>query len=182
MVCLVMLMFLTAASEILHAHSMFPRFYCLSWFVFPHKTMSGLTPPPIPFSYLLLLLLFLLLCEEGVNPPDLGEHAAVRQTEAEAEEPEAELQEGGTAGREERDERLFVRTCESAGAGAVCQLLHELLLVYSVCCTLLFRVCLFLAVSIVLLCSLGSLYGLFVIFRFQGTVTIFLFKKSVFNR
>lgn len=73
--------------------------------------------------------------------------------------------------------------CASAGAGAVCQLLHELLLVFSVCCTLLFRVCFFLAVSIVLLCSLGSLFGLFTIFRFQGTVTMFLFKKDyVCNR
>lgn len=46
MVCVVLLVFPTAASEILHAHSMFPRFYCLSWFVFSPKTMSGLTPPP----------------------------------------------------------------------------------------------------------------------------------------
>lgn len=81
---------------------MFLRFYCLSWFV----------SPPLPSSYLLLLLLFLLLCEERVNPPDLGEHAAVRQAEAEAEEPEAELQEAG----KERDERLCVRRCASEGA------------------------------------------------------------------
>lgn len=48
------------------------------------------SPPTLP-SYLLLLLLLVLLGEEGVDPPDLGEHAAVRQAEAEAEQPQAEL-------------------------------------------------------------------------------------------
>lgn len=52
-----------------------------------------------PPAHLLLLLLLVLLGEEGVDPPDLGEHAAVRQAEAEAEEPQAELQES----REERE-------------------------------------------------------------------------------
>lgn len=47
----------------------------------------------VPRAYLLPLLLLVLLGEEGVDPPDLGEHAAVRQAEAEAEEPQAELQE-----------------------------------------------------------------------------------------
>lgn len=107
----------------------FQGFTVLASLFFPLKPCQG-SPPSIPSSYLLLLLLFLLLREEGVNPPDLGEHAAVRQAEAEAEQPEAELQERGTVGREERDERLFVRTRASAGAGAVCQLLHELLLVF----------------------------------------------------
>lgn len=53
------------------------------------RPLRGLSLPP----YLLLLLLFVLLREEGVDPPDLGEHAAVRQAEAEAEEPQAELEE-----------------------------------------------------------------------------------------
>lgn len=51
MVCLVLLVFPTAASEILHALSKFPRFYCLSWFVFPPKTMSLLTPPSLPPTF-----------------------------------------------------------------------------------------------------------------------------------
>lgn len=54
-------------------------------------------PSLLPLLYLLLLLLFVLLGEEGVDPPDLGEHAAVGQAEAQAEEPEAEL------GEEERE-------------------------------------------------------------------------------
>lgn len=52
--------------------------------------------PSLLPSYLLLLLLFILLCEEGVNPPDLGEHAAICQAEAETKEPQAEL--GGWKG------------------------------------------------------------------------------------
>lgn len=68
-------------------------------FVVPTKTVKRPFPPSLHLSslhsYLLLLLLFILLGEEGVNPPDLGEHAAVRQAEAEAEEPEAELGETG---------------------------------------------------------------------------------------
>lgn len=55
--------------------------------------------------YLLLLLLFVLLCEEGVDPPDLGEHAAVGQAEAEAEEPQAELK--GRRGETVEDKRSF---------------------------------------------------------------------------
>lgn len=67
----------------------------------PLRPLRGLSlpfpsslPPTLP-SYLLLLLLFVLLREEGMDPPDLGEHAAVRQAEAEAEEPEAKLEERG---------------------------------------------------------------------------------------
>lgn len=37
------------------------------------------------------LLLFLLLCEDRVDPPDLGEHGAVAQAKAQTQEPEAGL-------------------------------------------------------------------------------------------
>lgn len=59
-------------------------------------TLTQPTPPSLlPPPYLLLLLLLVLLGEEGVDPPDLGEHAAVGQAEAQAQEPEAELGETG---------------------------------------------------------------------------------------
>lgn len=57
------------------------------------RALRGLSLPPTLPPYLLLLLLFVLLCEECVDPPDLGEHAAIRQAEAEAQEPQAELEE-----------------------------------------------------------------------------------------
>lgn len=70
---------------------------------------SSLPQPAHPPPYLLLLFLLLLLGEEGVDPPDLGEHAAVRQAEAEAEQPQAEL----ATKREERErDRAGVRGCE----------------------------------------------------------------------
>lgn len=68
---------------------------------FLHSLLELAPPPP----YLLLLLLLILLGEEGVDPPDLGEHAAIRQAEAEAEEPQAEL----TRREGERSERTGVR-------------------------------------------------------------------------
>lgn len=68
-------------------------------------TVTGITTLPPP--YLLLLLLLVLLCEEGVHPPDLGEHAAVRQAEAEAEEPQTELREE----RQRQDEVCHPHFC-----------------------------------------------------------------------
>lgn len=67
------------------------------------RPLTGLSFPPshcpskLP-SYLLFLLFLVLLCEEGVDPPDLGEHAAICQAEAEAEEPQAELEGRGREG------------------------------------------------------------------------------------
>lgn len=57
-----------------------------------------------------------------MNPPDLGEHAAVRQAEAEAEQPEAEL------GGEERGERRV----RGASMKALLSFLHAL--AFRVCC------------------------------------------------
>lgn len=62
-------------------------------------------------AHLLLLLLLILLGEEGVDPPDLGEHAAVRQAKAEAEEPQAELQES-------REEQKWSREGGMRGLGS----------------------------------------------------------------
>ena len=42
-------------------------------------------------AHLLLFFLFLLLCEESVNPPDLGEHAPIGQTEAQPQQPKTKL-------------------------------------------------------------------------------------------
>jgi len=44
------------------------------------------------------LLLLLLLREDCVDPPDLGEHRAIAQTKAQAQEPKAGLE--GEKGRE----------------------------------------------------------------------------------
>lgn len=81
--------------------------------------------PPSLSPYLLLLLLFILLGEEGVNPPDLGEHAAVRQAEAEAEEPEAEL---GGNGEEKSETTGCWFQGVSDGAGAACRFLFGFVL------------------------------------------------------
>lgn len=76
---------------------------------------GSLIPPHLPLPpYLLLLLLLVLLGEEGVDPPDLGKHAAVRQAEAKAEEPQAELEEGreGGGGEDRGDVNKDVRCDE----------------------------------------------------------------------
>lgn len=69
--------------------------------------LDSLSLPP---AHLLLLLLLVLLGEEGVDPPDLGEHAAVGQAKAEAEEPQAELQ-------ERREEQKWSREGGMRGLG-----------------------------------------------------------------
>lgn len=43
-------------------------------------------------THLSPLLLFFLLCEDRVDPPNLGEHGAIAQTKAQAQEPEAGLE------------------------------------------------------------------------------------------
>lgn len=79
---------------------------------FLHSLSRSSSPPP---TYLLLLLLLVLLGEEGVDPPDFGEHAAVRQAEAEAEQPQTKLARkkkggvgGGDRGQNTRGEKLFL--------------------------------------------------------------------------
>lgn len=133
----------------------------------PSYHKSYIHPPPPHSSYLLLLLLLLLLCEEGVNPPDLGEHAAVRQAEAEAEQPEAEL--GERAGREEWEERWSWS----------CLPLQELL--WRLWCVSYTHYCsvfaVIPAVLITLLGSPASLFGLFTVLLFQGSVTLFHLNK-----
>lgn len=78
---------LRARAEALASHKL--TFESFNWaFYQPKPRTSPYTPTP----HLLFLLLLILLGEEGVNPPDLGEHATVRQAEAEAQEPQAKLQ------------------------------------------------------------------------------------------
>ena len=50
--------------------------------------------------YLPLILLFILLGKDCVDPPDLGEHAAISKAETQTEQPQAELAE------KKRNERL----------------------------------------------------------------------------
>lgn len=58
------------------------------------------------------LLLLLLLREDRVDPPDLGEHGAVAQTKAQTQEPEARL-------GQEREQGTTVRKAVQSGATGV---------------------------------------------------------------
>lgn len=75
----------------------------------PHLPPSLPTLPSFLSSYLLLLLLLILLGEERVDPPDLGEHAAVRHAEAQAKKPEAELEgRGGEGTSTQKCDSVFI--------------------------------------------------------------------------
>ena len=63
----------------------------LGWGVLQTPRAKALGTEASEAAHLPPLLLLLLLCEDRVDPPDLGEHGAVAQAKAQTQEPEAGL-------------------------------------------------------------------------------------------